>query len=58
MITTKRKYAGSYKVYKNGVYVGHIDKNGNDQGEWIAFDKDGEYISHNDTKKFALMDFE
>lgn len=57
-IKVKRKYAGEYIVLKDGKPAGHITRNGNDRGEWVAYDADGEWISTSSTKWEAVMDFE
>jgi hypothetical protein len=57
MTTTKRHYLGEYKVYVDGILVGNISKNGNDKGEWISFDVNGEWISTTPTKWEALTNY-
>lgn len=37
VITTKKKYSGAYKIFKNKIYVGYIDKLEN-KNEWVCYD--------------------
>jgi len=53
MITTKRIHKGEYKVYRNGVYAGHLT-NWTESGEWAAFDENIEWIGTVPTKRDAL----
>lgn len=63
-IEVKRKVAGWYQVYLktklgDGTYrrefIGEVDKNGSETGEWVVFDADNEWIITTDVKWFAIQ---
>lgn len=56
-VTTKREFAGEYKVYVYGEFAGNITTNGNDRGEWVCFDENNEWIATTDTKREALTNY-
>lgn len=53
-IKVKRFSKGEYKVYENGVFAGNISYN-YESKEWVAFDKDNEWIGTLPTKKDCLL---
>jgi hypothetical protein len=63
-IEVKKKVAGWYQVYLktelgDGTYhsefIGEVDKNGSETGEWVVFDADNEWIITTDVKWFAIQ---
>ena len=54
-ITTKRFYAGEYKVYRDGVFAGTITNGASESKEWTAFDESNEWIGTLPTKKDCLL---
>lgn len=64
VIKVTKKYRGLYNVFnaKTKELLGHIE-NGYESGatdrrEWIAYDKDGEWIGTTSTKKQLMGSFE
>ena len=56
-ITTKRFYAGEYKVYRDGVFAGTITNGASESKEWTAFDENNEWIGTVPTKRVVFGRF-
>tara|TARA_R110001632_G_C11039966_1_gene383114 strand:+ start:193 stop:405 length:213 start_codon:yes stop_codon:yes gene_type:complete len=57
-ITTTRICGGEYNVYINGQFAGTISNGSSeDPREWMAFDKENEWIGTCDTKRQCLSAF-
>jgi hypothetical protein len=57
MITTKKEFAGNYKVFKNGAYVGYVMISECDKF-WTSYDTNGQPCDSASTKKEVLTSFE
>jgi len=62
-IEVKKKVAGWYEVYLktklgDGSYrrefLGEVDKNASESGEWVVHDENNEWIITTDSKRFAV----
>ena len=58
-IKVKKVCAGWYKIYnkQTNQFLGEIDSNGSESGEWVAYDSNNEWIGTCDTKKQAVSWF-
>jgi hypothetical protein len=58
-IKVKKVCAGWYKIFnkQTNEFLGEIDSNGSDIGEWVAYDVNNEWVGTCDTKKQAVSWF-